>query len=53
MNGKIDIALTLDFDLIDYPTDDIIYQVSSNQHQNVSFQRHTHWPNQTKFISTL
>ena len=27
MNGKIDIALTLDFDLIDYPTDDIIYQV--------------------------
>ncbi len=38
MNGKIDIALTLDFDLIDYPTDDIIYQVSSNQHQNVSFQ---------------
>lgn len=26
INGKIDIALTLDFDLTDYPTDDIIYQ---------------------------
>ena len=53
MNGKIDIALTLDFDLIDYPTDDIIYQVFFESDQNVSFQRHTHWPNQTKFISTL
>lgn len=27
MNDKIDIAITLDFDLVDYPTDDIIYQV--------------------------
>ena len=25
--GRIDIALTLDFDIVDYPADDIIYQV--------------------------
>lgn len=27
LNGRIDIALTLDFDIVDYPADDIIYQV--------------------------
>lgn len=27
LKGRIDIALTLDFDMIDYPTEDVIYQV--------------------------
>lgn len=27
LDGSIDIALTMDFDLIDYPTEDIVYQI--------------------------
>ena len=43
LNGRIDIALTLDFDIVDYPAETSSIRYFSNHLRNASSPAHTRW----------